>query len=596
MSNTLFSSRPPVTVLMAVYNGARFLNEAIESIRNQTFTDFEFLIIDDGSSDATPEILARHAADRRIRILRQENQGLTESLNRGIREARSEFIARMDADDVARPDRLAIQMKFLKSNPAIALVGGAVEAIDAAGRVVQTIRLPEKPEQIRQHMRELGCALAHPTVVFRRQAVLDAGGLRRAYRHAEDYDLWLRMIENCDFVNLPEIVLRYRRHEDAVSAKHATQQILSAFCARVTAQLRLKGAADPTSNVELITPEVVRGLGVDRQTLDAEMLRGIREAAEMAIDQGRRSAAAEFLEIAQPFASPDRLRDIATKLNYKAAQAPASAEEQSRHRRMLLDASPSIYREVFGVAAAAPLAAESCYSSREPSMIQSVLGKIVSRNQYDTDKSEEYLRNYERAFAHLRTRQIALLEIGVNRGGSLHMWRDYFTRGTIVGVDLAPPAGFVDPSGRCRVFQGDQADPAALRAIAASAAPGGFHIIVDDASHIGEATAATFKALFYDHLQPGGFYAIEDWGTGYWDSWPDGGQPGSPAPEPSFPNTGKHFPSHDLGMVGFVKQLVDECGLSDICHPRFGLPPVRKNWIRGMHVSAGLVIIEKAWG
>ena len=82
MSNTLFSSRQPVTVLMAVYNGARFLNEAIESIRNQTFTDFEFPIIDDGSSDATPEILARHAADRRIRILRQENQGLTESLNR----------------------------------------------------------------------------------------------------------------------------------------------------------------------------------------------------------------------------------------------------------------------------------------------------------------------------------------------------------------------------------------------------------------------------------------------------------------------------------------------------------------------------------
>ena len=123
----------------------------------------------------------------------------------------------------------------------------------------------------------------------------------------------------------------------------------------------------------------------------------------------------------------------------------------------------------------------------------------------------------------------------------------------------------------------------------------GFNIIIDDASHIAEATAATFKTLFYDHLQPGGFYAIEDWGTGYWDSWPDGGQPGLPAPEPLFPNTGKHFPSHDLGMVGFVKQLIDECGLGDICHARFGLPPVRKNWIRGMHFRAGLVIIEKAW-
>src|SRR5258706_14201625 len=295
--------------------------------------------------------------------------------------------------------------------------------------------------------------------------------------------------------------------------KYATQQILSAFCARVTAQRRLNGAADPTSNVDLITPEVVRGLGVDQHTLSAGMVRGIGEAAEVGIDEGRLSAAVEFVEIAQPFADPDSLRDIATKLNYKAAQAPGSSEEQSRYRRMLLDASASIYREVFGVAAAAQLAAPDWHSSSEPSMIQSGLRKIVHRNQYDTDKSAEYLRNYERAFAHLRTRQIALMEIGVNRGGSLHMWRDYFRRGTIVGVDLAPPADFVDPSGRCRLFRGDQTDPQGLSAIAASAAPVGFNIIIDDASHIAEATAATFKTLFYDHLQPGGFYAIEDWGT-----------------------------------------------------------------------------------
>src|SRR5437660_557025 len=181
MSST-FSSCPPVTVLMSVYNGARFLNEAIESIRNQTFSEFEFLIIDDGSNDATPEILARHTADRRIRILRQENCGLIESLNRGFQEARGECIARMDADDIARPNRLAVQMEFLKSNPAIALVGGAIDVIDADGRIVQTIRLPERPDQIRRHMRELGCALAHPTVVFRGQAVSQADGLRRASR------------------------------------------------------------------------------------------------------------------------------------------------------------------------------------------------------------------------------------------------------------------------------------------------------------------------------------------------------------------------------------------------------------------------------
>jgi hypothetical protein len=230
------------------------------------------------------------------------------------------------------------------------------------------------------------------------------------------------------------------------------------------------------------------------------------------------------------------------------------------------------------------------------SMVQSTLSEIVTRNRYDTDKSDEYLKNYERTFAHLRTNQIALMEVGVNRGGSLYMWRDYFTRGTIVGIDRVLPADFIDPSGRCRMFQSDQADPSAMRAIAASAAPGGFHIIIDDASHLGEATASTFRALFYDHLQPGGWYSIEDWGTGYWDGWPDGGAPEQLPSEPRFRHSGKHFQSHDLGMVGFIKQLVDECGFVDSCPPHLRLPPVRQLWIRSMHVSAGLVIIEKAQG
>jgi hypothetical protein len=221
------------------------------------------------------------------------------------------------------------------------------------------------------------------------------------------------------------------------------------------------------------------------------------------------------------------------------------------------------------------------------------LSEIVKRNSYVTDKGEYYLHDYDRKFTHLRDGPIALLEVGVHRGGSLHMWRDYFPHGTIVGFDLDPPADFSDSSGRIRIFQVDQSNAPGVTAAARSASPTGYDIIIDDASHLGAPTAITFQTLFYDHLRPGGFYAIEDWGTGYWDSWPDGGAP-LMQPVPHFPNHGKRFPSHDLGMVGFVKLLIVECALPDIFHTRFGRPQTRRCWIRDIHVSSGLVIVEKA--
>jgi len=232
-------------------------------------------------------------------------------------------------------------------------------------------------------------------------------------------------------------------------------------------------------------------------------------------------------------------------------------------------------------------------SLRPANPSENALSEILERNSYDTDKSEYYLRNYERKFAHLRERPIALLEVGVHRGGSLYLWRDYFSRGTIVGFDLHPPASFSDESGRIRIFPCDQGNAPGIRAAARSASPDGFDIIIDDASHMGTLTAITFQTLFYDHLRPGGFYAIEDWGTGYWDRWPDGGAPLMVA-APHFSNQGKRFPSHDLGMVGFVKQLLDEGALADVFHPRFGGPPTRKCWIRDIQVNPGLVIVEKA--
>ena len=224
------------------------------------------------------------------------------------------------------------------------------------------------------------------------------------------------------------------------------------------------------------------------------------------------------------------------------------------------------------------------------------LNNILQQHHYDTDKSEEYLWNYERFVAPWRTEPIALMEIGVNRGGSLLLWRDYFRHGSIFGVDLNPPADFREDTGRIKLFRCDQSDTQCLDSIAREASPSGFHVIIDDASHVGSLTAITFQALFYKHLKPGGFYAIEDWGTGYWTSWPDGNSPERLADQPTFESQGNEFPSHQSGMVGFLKQLIDECGVTDIYHSRFGVPGRRRSDIRGIHISGGLAIIEKMPG
>lgn len=124
-------------------------------------------------------------------------------------------------------------------------------------------------------------------------------------------------------------------------------------------------------------------------------------------------------------------------------------------------------------------------------------------------------------FAPWVEKRINLLEIGVDKGGSLRLWQDYFPHGNIVGIDWEPPKDFV-PGERIQIFKGSQDDEQFLSRVANQAAPDGFDIIIDDASHVGELTKRTFWHLFDNHLKPGGLYVIEDWGTGYWDDWPDG--------------------------------------------------------------------------
>ena len=255
--------------------------------------------------------------------------------------------------------------------------------------------------------------------------------------------------------------------------------------------------------------------------------------------------------------------------------------------------------------------------------------KTLNASSYDTDKGlhTHYLRKYEEHFKDLLDREIRLLELGVYKGGSMLLWKDYFEKGLIVGLDLNP-IQLDDPSGRIRLYCGQQQDTKLLDKIGRETAPHGFDVIIDDCSHIGELTRISFWHLFNNHLKPGGLYVIEDWSTGYWDRWFDG-----VGFRPHMDLNHSHvrfrfrsaiarlyrnglvqrlplaqrlvvclkrlvnrrqFGRHNYGMVGFVKELVDECGMNDITRPDFGKPPQRPSKFKEMRISPGQVFIVKA--
>lgn len=202
---------PRATVLMAVYNGEAHLAEAVASILSQDFVDFEFLIIDDGSTDSTPAILRSwKARDPRIRVVRNdENAGLGFCLALGVREAAGEYVVRMDADDIAVAGRLRRQMEFLDQHQEVDIVGGSAVEIDHSGKLGRHRTMPLDHADIVANI--WACPLIHPTVAFRRQRVLVAGNYNPALRRRQDYDLWFRCVHRgLRFANLPEALVYYR--------------------------------------------------------------------------------------------------------------------------------------------------------------------------------------------------------------------------------------------------------------------------------------------------------------------------------------------------------------------------------------------------
>ena len=213
---------PLVTVLMPVYNGEKYLKEAIESILNQTFRDFEFLIIDDGSADKSAEII-KSFNDARIRLERNEtNLGLIKTLNKRLGLAKGKYIARMDCDDISLPKRLSAQVNFMEKHPEIGVCGSWVKVIGLKQEFVN--RYPQKHEEARAYLL-FNTPLAHPSVIIRKE-VMEKHELKydENYKHAEDYELWSRIIKHTKLSNIPKVLLHYRMHDASVSKKNSSEQ------------------------------------------------------------------------------------------------------------------------------------------------------------------------------------------------------------------------------------------------------------------------------------------------------------------------------------------------------------------------------------
>ena len=229
------SGIPPVkiSVLMPVYNAARYLAQAMESILAQTFRDFECIVVDDGSSDRSLRVLQRFAQkDGRVKIISRPNTGIVGALNDGLAVATGEYIARMDADDIAYSDRLEIQLRYIESHPEIVAIGSGVRMVDPNGAPLKDFHGSNDPQILRNALiaaKDIG--IIHPTLMVRRSVLEAFGGYRKQYNFVEDFDLFLRLLDMGELGNAPEVLLDYRQHlQSTNSTRHERQTLLMNQC------------------------------------------------------------------------------------------------------------------------------------------------------------------------------------------------------------------------------------------------------------------------------------------------------------------------------------------------------------------------------
>jgi len=210
---------PKISVVMPVYNGEKYLKQAVESILNQSFKDFEFIIVNGNSVDKSLEILRDfQQKDERIKLVSGENKGLIYSLNEGVKMAQGEYIVRMDADDVSYPNRLEKQLKYVQEK-GLDVCGTWAEGVDAFGSKIREMQYPPDANKIKTFTL-LHSPFIHPSVIFRKDVFDEVGGYRSFFKHIEDYELWTRLVFKYKTDNIPEALLKYRFHGEQATKKN----------------------------------------------------------------------------------------------------------------------------------------------------------------------------------------------------------------------------------------------------------------------------------------------------------------------------------------------------------------------------------------
>ncbi|TGC10610.1 glycosyltransferase family 2 protein [Methanolobus halotolerans] len=233
---------PEISVIMASYNSEKYLSESIQSILDQTFEEFEFLIINDCSTDNSLHIIDEHAKqdDRIFLIDNKANLGLTKSLNLGLKEAKGKYIARIDSDDIALPERLRIQYDFLEQNRDVFLVGSGAYTIDENGSIRTKIKPSTEVKDIKKKLSVQNC-LSHPTIMFRNEGFM----YREKFVYAQDYDFYLILLSNNKKIaNIFEPLIKYRINPDAISWSKKSKQNYFALTANEFYHKRLKYGKD----------------------------------------------------------------------------------------------------------------------------------------------------------------------------------------------------------------------------------------------------------------------------------------------------------------------------------------------------------------
>lgn len=301
--------KPPlVSVVMNVRNGEPYLEEAVQSILDQTYHHFELIVVDDGSTDNTSKILEKFKVrDSRINIITQDAKGIYYAANNGCMAAKGKYIARFDSDDISLPGRLEKQVKFLEENPDIVMTGSAVMRIDKDGSQIETFLPPVSPAQIESKILQWN-PIIQTTVMMRREAFESIGGYREIFELCGDYDLSIRLSEKFQLANIAEPLVYRRMHISEITNRHLWRHTQYYTIAQRSAKIRQASGDDPLDDHLEVTPSLLLTMGIDEKYIFRMMIEGCLERAQVMLEADHPENARQYFEKATAVARSGEFR------------------------------------------------------------------------------------------------------------------------------------------------------------------------------------------------------------------------------------------------------------------------------------------------